>query len=112
MKEESWTRLTKASRVRVLDSFLPKEHRGYELETSGHGRSSIRAIIIRSSQEVSPTWALHCGYHLRTDSVEALNELFHSAWGIAAKTSTTSAYTLTDILHCSVEKICPTSLLN
>ena len=55
------------------------------------GHSSVRAIISSSAQEVGPTWLLHCGYHLRTGGVEALNDVCHSAWGIAVKTSTTSA---------------------
>ena len=55
------------------------------------GHSSIRAIISSSAQEVGPTWLLHCGYHLRIGGVEALNDVCHSAWGIAVKTSTTSA---------------------
>ena len=57
------------------------------------GRSSVHvwAIISSSAQEVGPTWPLHCGYHLRTGGVEALNDACHWAWGIAVKTSTTSA---------------------
>ena len=42
-------------------------------------------------QEVGPTWPLHCGYHLRTGGVEALNDVCHWVWGIAVKTSVTSA---------------------
>ena len=55
------------------------------------GRSSVWAIISSSAQEVGPTWPLHCGYHLRTGGVEALNDACHLAWGIAVKTRATSA---------------------
>ena len=82
--------------------FSPKGHRGYELETWTwyvakevasyvRGRSSMRAILFSSAQEVGLTWRLHCGYHLRRGGVEDLNDACHSALKIVVKTSTTSA---------------------
>ena len=41
--------------------------------------------------KVGPTRPLHCGYHLSTGGVEALNDACHSVWGIAVKTSATLA---------------------
>ena len=91
----------KASRVRVLDRFSAERAQRLRVgdlwtryvakQVAIRGRSSIRAIISSSAQEVGPTWPLHCGYHLRTGDVEALNDACHSVWGIAVKTSAASA---------------------